>query len=403
MPAASWLPASEGPIVSIAGLVNFSGRAPYFSELDERARLGLGEVAGDLGVAVEDRLVDAGVGDAPGRRARSRRCRRCSFSAVVMSANVVARLALERQVHRPADAVLRGAVGRRLELGALDHRLGQQELLALVVAGDQRLVRRRRRPGRGSCPSAGRCTRRTSAATRRRGSAATPAGRRPTPRPGGLRARARRTATPTASRGLRGDVVALAPAFGVSPIRAPGAASAWQCRRRWPCRSAWPWPSLGVPLGDAVPEGDADGLGCGCARLRLSRRTSRNRSWAVRLTASTRSLRVLAGDLDDDVAVALGGHLGLRDAAAVDPLVDDAGGLLELGLGVAPFDRGERDPGAALEVEPELRASSPCRGPPRPYRSATAIPKTISVRPARGVFFATVLVPLSPCRRRAGL
>ena len=33
-PAASWSPASEGPIVSIVGWLNFTGRAPYFSELD---------------------------------------------------------------------------------------------------------------------------------------------------------------------------------------------------------------------------------------------------------------------------------------------------------------------------------------------------------------------------------
>ena len=37
----------------------------------------------------------------------------------------------------------------------------------------------------------------------------------------------------------------------------------------------------------------------------------------------------LAGDLDDDVLVALGGDLGLGYAGAVDALVDDAGGLLE--------------------------------------------------------------------------
>ena len=38
MPAASWLPASEGPIVSTVGFANLIGSAPYFSELDsERA------------------------------------------------------------------------------------------------------------------------------------------------------------------------------------------------------------------------------------------------------------------------------------------------------------------------------------------------------------------------------
>ena len=37
-PAASWSPASEGPIVSTVGWSNFSGSAPYFSELaSERA------------------------------------------------------------------------------------------------------------------------------------------------------------------------------------------------------------------------------------------------------------------------------------------------------------------------------------------------------------------------------
>ena len=33
-PAASWSPASEGPIVSTVGWLNFTGSAPYFSELD---------------------------------------------------------------------------------------------------------------------------------------------------------------------------------------------------------------------------------------------------------------------------------------------------------------------------------------------------------------------------------
>src|SRR5688500_20407500 len=37
-PAASWLPARDGPIVSTVGFANLIGRAPYFSEFEsERA------------------------------------------------------------------------------------------------------------------------------------------------------------------------------------------------------------------------------------------------------------------------------------------------------------------------------------------------------------------------------
>ena len=63
------------------------------------------------------------------------------------------------------------------------------------------------------------------------------------------------------------------------------------------------------------------------------------------------------GDAHDDVAVALGGHLGAGDATGVDALHDDVAGLVELlgrdglpghGLGL------QDDLGAALEVEAEL-------------------------------------------------
>ena len=63
----------------------------------------------------------------------------------------------------------------------------------------------------------------------------------------------------------------------------------------------------------------------------------------------------LAGDLDHDVLVALGGHLGLGDTGTVDPVVDDVGGLAERLGGDVVAGGGEADPGASLEVQPESR------------------------------------------------
>ena len=63
----------------------------------------------------------------------------------------------------------------------------------------------------------------------------------------------------------------------------------------------------------------------------------------------------LAGDLDHDVLVALGGHLGLGDAGAVDTVVDDVRRLAERLGGDVVAGGGEADPGATLEVQPERR------------------------------------------------
>ena len=56
MPAESWLPASDGPTVSTWRLSssNAIGSAPYFRLVARLVRLGLGEVAADLGAAVGD-------------------------------------------------------------------------------------------------------------------------------------------------------------------------------------------------------------------------------------------------------------------------------------------------------------------------------------------------------------
>ena len=62
-----------------------------------------------------------------------------------------------------------------------------------------------------------------------------------------------------------------------------------------------------------------------------------------------------AGDLDDDVLVALRGHLGLGDTGAVHPVVDDVGGLAERLGGDVVAGGGQADPGAALEVQAERR------------------------------------------------
>ena len=100
---------------------------------------------------------------------------------------------------------------------------------------------------------------------------------------------------------------------------------------------------------------------------------------------------------------ALGGHLGLGHAGAVDAVVDDRGGLRQPALGdVFLGDQG--DAGAALEVEARAAASR-CRRR-RPGRTSAPRPakKTIRVRPGRGVLRATSvpfgLVGLVSVRRR---
>ena len=71
---------------------------------------------------------------------------------------------------------------------------------------------------------------------------------------------------------------------------------------------------------------------------------------------------------------ALGDDLGLGDAEAVDPLLDDLAGELEvvLGGGLAVGGAGgQRDGGAAAQVEAELRGAVDPVKKIRPYRTAT--------------------------------
>ena len=201
---------------------------------------------------------------------------------------------------------------------------------------------------------------------------------------------------------FEGDVVALAPAFGVSPVRAPGRGFgvAVPLVVDLPLGLAVAF-LLGVPLGDAVPEGDAEGLGCGCPDCGEPAATSRKRSWAVRLTASIRSLRCLPGI---STTMFLLPWVLTSDSETPLPLtrssmIEEASfswvweGVFEA-VSVIRVPPSRSRPSCGLQSLPRAAAA---------YRSATAIPNAMSVRPARGVFFATLLVPLRPCRRRAGL
>ena len=141
----------------------------------------------------------------------------------------------------------------------------------------------------------------------------------------------------------------------------------------------------GRPLGDG---GRRRASGTRLAGLRGSRRTSRNRSWAVRLTESIRSWRFLPGI---STTMFLPPWVLTSDSETPLPLTRSS----MMFAARASWDwrrrlrRGQRDPGAALEVEAQARAPVLAEG-----RSAVQqghpIMKMISVRPARGVFFATV-------------
>ena len=116
---------------------------------------------------------------------------------------------------------------------------------------------------------------------------------------------------------------------GSPPGRAVGGRGAGRRGRRWRCRS-----------GSARPE-----------RLAI---TGRNRSCAV-WPSSLGLVAVLAGHRDDDPVGALGDHLGLGDAEAVDPALDDLPGLVERlrgWAGLPSVGAGlQRDRGAALQVQ----------------------------------------------------
>ena len=201
--------------------------------------------------------------------------------------------------------------------------------MPVLVAGDQRLVGvvgdlRRPSPSAGTVNSSERL--------------------RPTPRPGcsihvervvvsagGLVGRRAAVGRDGGARRVAGASPSATPRSGGS-ARSPD--GAWSLLSA--CRCGWPvgvggrgrlagLAALGaagclgrLAVGAALGLGGVGGVGCalgGRAGAALPA-TSRNRSWAWRLTVSTRSLAALAGDLDDDVAVALGGDLGLGDAAS---------------------------------------------------------------------------------------
>ena len=150
----------------------------------------------------------------------------------------------------------------------------------------------------------------------------------------------RRRRTGTRSRGRAGRTRPggrLLPSFGV-PVSSGATRGARDARRaaggRRSGRAGWAWASAAAALVDRAARDQPE------PQLRLP------------LDGLDQVAPAGAGDLDDDELVALGGDLGLGDAGAVDPLVDDRGRLGEVVLaGRALGDQG--DPGAALEVEPE--------------------------------------------------
>ena len=125
-----------------------------------------------------------------------------------------------------------------------------------------------------------------------------------------------------------------------SARRVPGRACRHRSARRV-LRAPW------RPAVPADPVGGPAGIGPPSDRAEVQPR---------RLAERARLVALLAGHRDDEVVAVLH-HLGAADAEPVDALVDDLARQVELvgrrrgaGLGA----RGQRDPGAALEVDAEL-------------------------------------------------
>ena len=134
MPAVSWSPASEGPMVSTVGSVsNDSGSAPYLQAVGQA----LGATAWvklpliwAWPSGIRPFMVGAEITWPSSTIAN---CFSVPTSACEISANVVGAVAVEVEGDDLVDVVLRDAGRGVVEVGALDHRGGQQVLVALVV------------------------------------------------------------------------------------------------------------------------------------------------------------------------------------------------------------------------------------------------------------------------------
>ena len=253
-----------------------------------------------------------------------------------------------------------------LELGALDERGGQQQLVAVLVTGDQRLrlvvvdrggglvARRAGVLGERLEPLGARVVhplqRLVDRGARRGSPSARPTARRRRPRTAtrlGCCARLLGRAWPTAW-----------PCRGARP-RTAGVPSAW--RSATPSGRADGLRRAGdAPLGDGEPLADALGRRArrgAAAGRRLQRDEPEAQLGGLLHRVDEVAVAVGPGTSTTMLLAALGRDLGLGDTGAVDPLVDDPAGLLEAGrVGLLAVVGAclEGDPRAALEVEAQL-------------------------------------------------
>ena len=168
---------------------------------------------------------------------------------------------------------------------------------------------------------------------------------------------------------------------------------------------------VAVSLGSVTlpPErrvGSAVALGCGrggrgCAGATGLRRPARNRSWAA-LDGVDQVAAVLPGISTTMLLAALVVDLGLGDAGAVDALVDDARGLLEVrGVGRRP-SAVRRDPGAALRGRGPSSGFQGRRGPPGRTATPTADEEDDQPAPGRARACLPCSALLGRRRRRVG-
>ena len=128
------------------GDFELEGKRAVLEAVRECLRLGLGEVAADLGLTVGDHAVHGGGGDHLSVQDDGELLLLAGERAGLVGDGAghrgerLARRAVEGQVDHPLHLVLRDAGLGLLQLGALDQGRRQQQLVAVLVAGHQRLV-----------------------------------------------------------------------------------------------------------------------------------------------------------------------------------------------------------------------------------------------------------------------
>ena len=345
------------------------------------------EAAADLGLAVGDDAVHRGRRD----HLAVEHDREQLLGAVEGARDLrelLGAAAVEVEVDDPVHVVLRDAGRRVVEVGALHHRDREQELLALVVAGEERAASGRHPAS--SCPSWGRRSatgcwsrcrtrrRRRRPPTSRRGCPSTSAGRR-CPESRHASPVAPSVGVAVGAAGVRGRG-AVGRAGRVGRVRGlrlvvgqERRAGCCRCCRSWsssasssgsPSRSGARHRRPETPTGSARPSHcrTLSGAADGAAAPRPLCATTRNRSWACRSTVSTRSRRLFPG-----ISTTTYWLPSVVTSASATPVpltrwLMMLAASLRFSDGHAVAGGRQADPGAAFEVEAERRGPGTAHG-----------------------------------------